>query len=308
MTIAHHQYEIYIRATPQQVWAAITDPEMTRQYFHGTAFDRPLVEGEAYSTSTSDGRPAVDGTIEVLDPPRRMVQTWHTLYDAELAAEPVSRVEWVVELAGDGLTRLRVIHGDLAQSPRTWADVRHGWVWILDGLKTLLETGAPLPETNQEPDDADDPHDPHDVAGDWHRMQAVEANNSVWELVEKSERSAADEEEMLQRAYAARYHWARATGRGPANVARGAWLLAKVQRLLGEPALSLRYADECLTVCEAHELDDFDLAYAHEARARALEALGRGEEAAAAGVAARAVPIADPEDREHVVADLADAP
>ena len=71
-----------------------------------------------------------------------MVQTWHTLYDAELAAEPVSQVEWVVEAAGEGLTRLRVVHGDLAQSPQTWANVRHGWVWILDGLKTLLETGV----------------------------------------------------------------------------------------------------------------------------------------------------------------------
>ena len=143
--IAQHQYEVYIRATPEQVWSAITDPEMTRQYFHGTSFDRPPVQGEHYSTSTADGRPAVDGTIEVLDPPYRMVQTWHTLYDAELAAEPVSQVEWVVEDAGEGLTRLRVVHGDLAQSPQTWANVRHGWVWILDGLKTLLETGSPLP-------------------------------------------------------------------------------------------------------------------------------------------------------------------
>ena len=128
---------------PRAGLAAITDPEMTRQYFHGTSFDRPPVQGEPYSTSTADGRPAIDGTIEVLDPPRRLVQTWHTLYDATMAAEPVSRVEWIVELAGEGLTRLRVVHGDLAQSPQTWANVRHGWVWILDGLKTLLETGAP---------------------------------------------------------------------------------------------------------------------------------------------------------------------
>jgi hypothetical protein len=136
----------------------------------------------------------------------------------------------------------------------------------------------------------------------------MDANNSVWDLVEKEARSPADDEEMLQRAYAARYHWARATGRGPANVARGAWLLAKVQRLVGEPALSLRYADECLTVCEEHGLKDFDLAYAHEARGRALMALGRDEEASAAWAAARAVPVENPEDREHLAADLADGP
>ena len=141
MAAARHQYEIYIRATPEQVWEALLDPAFTRQYFHGTAFDRPPVQGEPYRTSLPDGSPAVDGTVEVLDPPRTLVHTWHTLYDAELAAEPVSRVEWHVEPAGEGLTRLRLVHGDLAQSPKTWANVEHGWVWILDSLKSLLETG-----------------------------------------------------------------------------------------------------------------------------------------------------------------------
>jgi uncharacterized protein YndB with AHSA1/START domain len=302
MSIARHQYEVYIRATPEEVFAAITDPELTKQYFHGTSYDRPPAQGEAYSTSTSDGRPAVDGTIEVLDPPHRLVQTWHTLYDVEMAAEPVSRVDWIVEAAAPGLTRLRVVHSDLAQSPQTWASVRHGWVWVLDGLKTLLETGTPLPSATDVPDR------PEDVAGDWHRMEAIDANNSVWELIEKDDRSAADDEEMLQRAYAARYHWARATGRGPVNVARGAWLLAKVHRELGDAAASLRYADECLAVCEEHGLDDFDLAYALEARGRALKALGRDAEAEEAWAAASSVPVADAEDRAHLEADLAVGP
>ena len=104
-------------------------------------------------------------------------------------------------------------------------------------------------------------------------MEAIEANNSVWELIEKDDRSAADDEEMLQRAYAARYHWARATGRGPVNVARGAWLVAEVQRLVGEPELSLRYAEECLARCEEHDFGDADLASAHEATGQALQAL-----------------------------------
>jgi uncharacterized protein YndB with AHSA1/START domain len=267
MSIGRHQYEVYIRATPEQVWSAITDPEMTRQYFHGTSFDRPPSPGERYSTSTSDGRPAVDGTIEVMDPPRRMVQTWHTLYDAEMAAEPVSQVEWIVEEAGEGLTRLRVVHGDLAQSPQTWASVRYGWVWILDGLKTLLETGSPLPAAT------DMPERPEDVAGDWHREQGIEANNSVWELIEKPDRSVDDDEDMLQRAYAARYHWARATGRGPINLSRGAWLLAEVQLLVGQPQLALRYAEESLGLCEEHGFAGADLKAARETRAKAEQAL-----------------------------------
>ena len=177
MPAARHQYEIYIRATPEQVWEALLDPEFTRQYFHGTAFDRPPVQGEPFRTSLTDGSPAVDGIVEVLEPPRTLVHTWHTLYDAELAAEPVSRVEWHVEPAGEGLTRVRLIHGDLAQSPKTWANVEHGWVWILDSMKSLLETGQPLPPADL---DADRDREPD---AEWHRFQAVEANNSTWELI-----------------------------------------------------------------------------------------------------------------------------
>jgi len=64
---------------------------------------------------------------------------------AALAAEPPGRVEWTVEGVGDGLTRVRLVHGDLAYSPLTWAHVKDGWVWVIDALKTLLETGSSLP-------------------------------------------------------------------------------------------------------------------------------------------------------------------
>ncbi|MFZ2442894.1 MAG: hypothetical protein WAW51_11060, partial [Ilumatobacteraceae bacterium] len=71
---------------------------------------------------------------------------------------------------------------------------------------------------------------------------------------------------------------------------------------------SLHYADACLAQCQQFGLVDFDLAYAHEARARALRALGREDEGLAAWAAAKAVAIADPEDQEIVDGDFADAP
>ncbi len=298
MPAARHQYQIHIQATPEQVWAALLDPDFTRQYFHDTAFERPLVEGEPYRTSRSDGAPVVEGVVEVLDPPRRLVLTWHPLYDAALAAEPVSRVEWLVEAAGPGLTRLRVVHADLAQSPLTWADTEHSWVWVLDSLKTLLETGSPLPPVEEEPAVVPEP----DAA--WHRFCAVEANNATWELITRPERDGEADEDMLRRAYAAAYHWDRAAGRTPANAVRADWLLARVHVLAGRPEVGLQHARRCLDGCERHGLADFDLAYAHEAHARALQALGRTEEAAAARSAALAVPLADEEDRQHLEADL----
>jgi uncharacterized protein YndB with AHSA1/START domain len=145
-----HVYQIYIAATPEEVWRAITDSEWTKRYFHGTSFVAPPVAGAGYRTVTADGRDAVEGIIEEMTPPTpgqsgRFVQTWHVLYDAALAAEPPGRVEWTVEGVGERLTRVRLVHGDLASSPLTWAHVEDGWVWVIDALKTLLETGRTLP-------------------------------------------------------------------------------------------------------------------------------------------------------------------
>ena len=199
---------------------------------------------------------------------------------------------------GDGLTRLRLEHGDLAASPLTWANVKDGWVYVLDGLKTAIETGESLPPITAPLPGIDD------VDGEWHRAQGIECNNSTWEMIE-AERTPTNDEEMLRRAYASAYHWARAARRVPANDARAAWLLAKVQLLAGQPELSLRYADQCLSICRQNGLADFDLAYAHEARARALKALGDDIAAADSWDLARSVAIADPEDRAILEADLA---
>jgi tetratricopeptide (TPR) repeat protein len=140
-----------------------------------------------------------------------------------------------------------------------------------------------------------------------HRRLAVLCNNSTWEMVE-SARTPANDEEMLRRAYAAAFHWQHAEGRGPANEARALWLLAKVHLVAGLAERALHYADACVAECARHGLADFDLAYALEARARALQVLGRTDEAASEWAAAQAVPIADPDDRAAVEADLAEGP
>ena len=307
MAITRHQYRIYIKAPIEQVWNALLDPAFTRRYFHGTSFDNPPRAGEAYRTSLADGRGAVDGTIEVLEAPCRLVMTWHTLYDAALAAEPASRVEWNLAVAGDCLTQLDLVHGDLARSPLTWANVKDGWVWILDGLKTVIETGDVLPPVASPTVSAEDATEA-DATGAWHRAQGIECNNSIWDLVGKADRTAADDEEMLRRAYGSAYHWQRAKGAGPANEARALYMLSKVHLLAGMTERALHYADACLAQCWSNDLVDFDLAYAHEARARALRATGREQEGLDEWILAKAVPVADAEDKEILDGDFADAP
>ncbi|MBM9477578.1 hypothetical protein JL107_14095 [Nakamurella flavida] len=143
---------------------------------------------------------------------------------------------------------------------------------------------------------------------DEHRRAAVSANHHAWTLLTVPSRSADEDEDMVRSAYAAAHHWQHARGAGPENEARAAYLVAKVLLLTGHPEGALRSADRSLRACEEHGLADFDLAYAHEIRARALAALDREDEAAWEWVAAVAVPIADPDDRALVEADFADRP
>lgn len=280
MAITTHIFQVYISGDVQQVWASITDPEWTRRHLDATA--------------------VVEFTPPTESQPGRLVQTWHVLRDAALATEQPSEVEWTVERAGAGLTRVRVVHGDLAFSPLTWAYAKERWNWVLDALKTALETGRPLPEVSTASTT------PGVVTSDWHRAQGVEANNATWELLGRSDRAPSEDEDLLRRAYAAAYHWQRTDSRKPENEARAAYMIAKALLATDQPARAMVSADHCLSVCQRHGLGDFDLAYAYEARTRALLALAREPEARQEWLAASAVEIADAEDKAIVVADFAD--
>lgn len=143
-----------------------------------------------------------------------------------------------------------------------------------------------------------------------HRSLAIEANNSTWEFLGKpvGEISLDDADEMTKRAYAAAYHWARAADRTVANEARAEWLLSRVWSVRGTGELALLHAERCMVACTSGGLADFDLAYAHEAMARAHACRGETELARAHRESARAVPIADAEDRSIVEGDIAAEP
>ena len=143
-----------------------------------------------------------------------------------------------------------------------------------------------------------------------HRSLAIEANNSTWEILGKpvDQISPEDAEEMTRRAYAAAYHWKRAEGSTPANSARADWLLSRVWVVRGEGAQALNYARRCMETCEAAALADFDLAYAHEALARANACIGQAPEAKQHRDKAAQVPITDSEDKEVIDSDLASEP
>jgi uncharacterized protein YndB with AHSA1/START domain len=138
-------YSIFIRATAEQVWDAITKPEFTQKYFYGSRVESSFEPGEPYEGFSGDrSEKLVDGEVLEASPPSKLVTTWRALYDPETAKEPHSRVSWEIEPAGEGIVQLTVVHDGLEAAPKTAEDVAGGWSYVLSGLKTLLETGRPL--------------------------------------------------------------------------------------------------------------------------------------------------------------------
>jgi uncharacterized protein YndB with AHSA1/START domain len=303
-----HLYEIFIRAPRQQVWDALTDPSNTVHYFHGTRFESTATPGEPFKyVIDRDNRDAVEGIVEVFEEPHRLVMTWHVLYDEEMAQEPPSRVEWTLVPANDdgSVTRVTLRHGDLALSPKTWQNVRLGWVQVIDGLKTWLETGESLPDVDASAGDINATA----AEGEWHRSQAITANNSTWELLDGRKHTSDEADDLLQRAYAAAYHWGRASNSTVVNQARASWLVSRAHVVLGHGEVALYHAERCAQfTAAADDAADFDRGFAQEARARALACLGRLDEAGTAYRDAAAVAIADADDRSIFEGDLHSEP
>jgi uncharacterized protein YndB with AHSA1/START domain len=134
-------YNIVIKATPEAVFEAITRPEFTERYFYGA---RITVVPDRYTSLGPDGEVWADESVYEYDPPRRLVHGWRSRYSPELASEDESRVTWEIEPRDNGTCVLTVIHDRLEGAPKTAAAVSGGWMTVLSGLKTLLETGEPL--------------------------------------------------------------------------------------------------------------------------------------------------------------------
>jgi uncharacterized protein YndB with AHSA1/START domain len=134
-----HVYEVYIAATPEQVWAALTESEFTRQYYYGNDVESDWKPGSAMVYRNPDGSEAIKCEIIEADAPRKLV---HSFFFPGTDESP-SRCTWSIEPRG-AATLLTLTHDQFDGETSTYRSVAHGWVPILSGLKTLLETGRPL--------------------------------------------------------------------------------------------------------------------------------------------------------------------
>jgi uncharacterized protein YndB with AHSA1/START domain len=162
-------HRVYIKATAERIWQAITDPGWNGRYGYGAPGRYELRPGGAYVSHASEEMKKaaaamgwelpeviVDGEVQEVDEPRRLVQTWRMTMDPRTAAEGFSRLTWEIEGPGpDGVCRLTVTHelgGMPTLAAMTSGDNEFGemggggWPWILSDLKSLLETGEAFPK------------------------------------------------------------------------------------------------------------------------------------------------------------------
>jgi uncharacterized protein YndB with AHSA1/START domain/DNA-binding transcriptional ArsR family regulator len=135
-------FEIYIKTTPERLWAAITDGEQRRKYSFGVGVSSDWTPGSRYEAAHAAAGVAIsEGENLEVDPPRRLVQSFNALWSEDVKAEGTSRVTWEIEPVGDSC-RLTVTHDQLRDGAS--GELYGGWPMILSGLKTLLETGELL--------------------------------------------------------------------------------------------------------------------------------------------------------------------
>jgi len=155
-------YRVYIKATAQAIWDAITKPEWTERYGYTGFVDYDLRPGGAYMVRPTEPFRAaaiergndlpeviIDGEVLEVDPPRKLVTTFRMLMDPEIAKEPATRITHEIKDLGNGTCSLTLTH-ELEGAPTLALIVGGlledqgaggGHAWVLSDLKTLLETG-----------------------------------------------------------------------------------------------------------------------------------------------------------------------
>jgi uncharacterized protein YndB with AHSA1/START domain/DNA-binding transcriptional ArsR family regulator len=153
-------YTTYIHTTPERLWQALTEPAFTERYW-GMAFETDWQTGSTMVLH-QQGVTVVDPEQVVLEaePYRRLSYTWHTFTPewaaahgvdqalaAEWGAEPRSKVAFDIEDGGNGVVKLTVVHDGFEPGSAVLQGVSGGWPAVISALKTLVETGSPMPSS-----------------------------------------------------------------------------------------------------------------------------------------------------------------
>jgi uncharacterized protein YndB with AHSA1/START domain len=135
-------YVTYIETTAEKLWHALTDADFTERYWFGHRLTSDWTVGSPYRF-TNQGKPMVEGEVLISNPPRQLAYSWNNRKD-EAKGEGTSHVTFDLEPRGK-VVKLTVTHDQLGEDGKTLRDISGGWPMVIASLKSLLETGHPLP-------------------------------------------------------------------------------------------------------------------------------------------------------------------
>jgi uncharacterized protein YndB with AHSA1/START domain/DNA-binding transcriptional ArsR family regulator len=136
-------YVTYIESSPERVWEALTDAELTAEYWgHSNVSDWRVGSHWEHMRVDGSGIADVIGTVLESVPPRRLAMTFET--PGQTPPERPSRVTFDIEPYHD-IVRLTVTHENPSDRDAL-ETVAAGWPAVCANLKSLLETGHVLPQ------------------------------------------------------------------------------------------------------------------------------------------------------------------
>ena len=144
-------YVTYIATTPEKLWRALTSAEFTEKYFFGRSIESNWKVGSPVKYWQPDGTLDVSGKVLVCDYLRFISFTWHVEWIEEFRRLPAAVVAFRLDpVQGTEMVRLTFEeHHPVAANPKYVERGRRGWPLIFSALKTLLETGRPLPDCDR---------------------------------------------------------------------------------------------------------------------------------------------------------------
>jgi uncharacterized protein YndB with AHSA1/START domain len=135
-------YVTYIKTSAEKLWAALTKPEFTKQYWFGIQFKTDWRVGSKFDASDDDKHLGISGKILEYDAPRRLSYGFIPMQAKPGMCEhdSPSRVVLELEPTGDHV-KLTVTHDQFNEGSKLLESISTGWPLVLSGLKSLLETG-----------------------------------------------------------------------------------------------------------------------------------------------------------------------
>lgn len=148
MPSSTYEYVAYIRATPDQLWSALTNTELTKHYWFGMRLESRWTAGSSWRMLFPDGKVCDAGEIVDAVPKRRLAIRWQNQCKPELTAEGPSLCTMKLEPNGEAI-KLTLIHSMERERSQFIATASSFWPMVISNLKSFLETGSAVLESYQ---------------------------------------------------------------------------------------------------------------------------------------------------------------